>query len=367
MSRPASPLVLGVLGLLLFSAVFGAGFAARIPLGPAAGSPITAAVDMSSSNSIESTQVSQAEHSMQTGQGPPAREDAAMAYDAKDGYVVMYGGFSGGVCLGDTWTYANGTWTQIFGSAPSARCGTAMAYDAKDGYVVLFGGVSNNGVLFSGTFAFSHGHWTQIVSSPSPRPSIGASIVYDAKDGYVVLFGGEAVAKNKTTYLGGTWTYSNGTWTQLAPVSSPAARAWGSMAYDAKDGYVVLFGGDDPIVGGLFGGTWTFAHGKWTQLHPNLEPAAREYSSMTYDATDGYLVLFGGGGHNIVFHDTWTYVNGNWTKLSPPSYPISRFSASMTYDSGDGYALLFGGIGPGPRGNDLNDTWSFVGGNWTQV
>jgi hypothetical protein len=241
-----------------------------------------------------------------------------------------------------------------------------MTYDAKDGYVLLFGGSSGKAVLFSGTFAFSHGHWTQIVARPSPPASIGASMVYDAKDRYVVLFGGEAYPNNKTTYLGGTWTYSNGTWTKLAPVPSPAPRAGASMAYDAKDGYVVLFGGDDPNAGGLFGGTWAFAHGNWTQLHPSLQPAAREYSSMTYDATDGYLVLFGGVGA-VVFHDTWTYVNGNWTKLSPSSYPISRYGPSMTYDSGDGYALLFGGFGPGTGGNYLNDTWSFVGGNWTQV
>jgi hypothetical protein len=366
MSKPASPPVIGVLGLLLFSTVVGAAFAGGSALGPAAGSPITPATDMSSSNSVGSTQVSQAEHSMQTGQGPPTRDDAAMAYDAKDGYVVMYGGSSRAGCLGDTWTYANGTWTQIFGIAPSARCGTAMTYDAKDGYVLLFGGSSGKGVLFSGTFAFSHGHWTQIVARPSPPASIGASMVYDAKDRYVVLFGGEAYPNNKTTYLGGTWTYSNGTWTKLAPVPSPAPRAGASMAYDAKDGYVVLFGGDDPNAGGLFGGTWAFAHGNWTQLHPSLQPAAREYSSMTYDATDGYLVLFGGVGA-VVFHDTWTYVNGNWTKLSPSSYPISRYGPSMTYDSGDGYALLFGGFGPGTGGNYLNDTWSFVGGNWTQV
>jgi hypothetical protein len=305
---------------------------------------------------------------MLTGLGPPAREYGAMAYDAMDGYVVMYGGYSSAGCRGDTWTYWNGTWSQIFGSAPSARCDPAMTYDAKDGYVVLFGGTngSGNGVIFSGTFAFSHGHWTQIVTSPTPPPSIGSSMVYDAKDGYVVMFGGEAYPNNKTTFLGGTWTYSNGTWTKLAPVPSPAPRAWASMAYDPKDGYVVLFGGDNRNVGGVFGGTWTFAYGNWTQLHPNLQPAARYFSSMTYDSADSYMVLFGGEG-TIVFHDTWTYVNGNWTKLSPSSYPISRIGPTTTYDSGDGYALLFGGFGPGTGGNYLNDTWSFVGGNWTKI
>jgi len=67
-------------------------------------------------------------------------------------------------------------------------------------------------------------------------------MAYDAADGYVLLFGGTE-SFNSTTSLGDTWEFHAGQWTQLFPSSSPSPRIFASMAYDAADGYVLLFGG----------------------------------------------------------------------------------------------------------------------------
>ena len=75
---------------------------------------------------------------------PPAREAAAMAYDAATGTVVLFGGYNGHY-LADTWTWDGTTWTKRAPAVhPPGRAEAVMAYDAATGTVVLFGGVNND-------------------------------------------------------------------------------------------------------------------------------------------------------------------------------------------------------------------------------
>jgi hypothetical protein len=74
---------------------------------------------------------------------PPARYGASMAYDAATGTAVLFGGDNQKGCaqLGDTWSWDGTTWTQQAPAAsPPARYEAAMAYDAATGTAVLFGG-----------------------------------------------------------------------------------------------------------------------------------------------------------------------------------------------------------------------------------
>src|SRR5215467_2069219 len=67
---------------------------------------------------------------------PPARLDAAMAYDAATGTVVLFGGLIHGTVLRDTWTWNGTTWTkQAPAASPPARYLASMAYDAATGTV----------------------------------------------------------------------------------------------------------------------------------------------------------------------------------------------------------------------------------------
>src|SRR4029077_8038026 len=125
-------------------------------------------------------------------------------------------------------------------------------------------------------------------TSPSARSDMG--MVYDGSDGSVLLFGGDY----KTANLGDTWVFTGDTWTQLNPSSSPSPRDLPAMVYDAADGYVLLFGGQDVTNGNVLGDTWKFSNGQLTQLSPTTSPLARSDASIAYDAADGYVVLFGG-------------------------------------------------------------------------
>src|SRR5580700_8188819 len=50
------------------------------------------------------------------------------------------------------------------------------------------------------------------------------------------------------------------TWTKLHPANPPGPRSGASLVYDAKDGYVLAFGGTSSA-GNLFNQTWTYASG----------------------------------------------------------------------------------------------------------
>src|SRR5439155_27344629 len=94
-------------------------------------------------------------------------------------------------------------------------------------------------------------------------------------------------------------------------------------------------------------------------------PPSRFGAVMTYDAADGYLLLFGGAstvsGNSA---DTWKFKGGAWKQLTPVTSPPGRNDAVMTFDAANGYVLLFGGLG---FGGDLGDAWRFRAGHWTHV
>jgi hypothetical protein len=158
------------------------------------------------------------------------------------------------------------------------------------------------------------------------------------------------------------------TGTTKAP-PSPGARWGAAMTYDAADGYLLMFGGSHNPVS-----TWEFVHGTWTQLNPTQTPDGRDYPSMAYDPAIGKVVLFGGHTLSLDHNDTWEYSAGQWTNVTstasptPASAPHARAFAGMAYDPSykGGSLILFGG-GYYPT-FELNDTWAFLpNGTWSNI
>ncbi len=320
---------------------------------------------------------------------PTPRSSSVMTYDAKDRYVVLFGGYNGSAYLNETWEFSHGMWVQLApGHSPSPRANATIAYDATDQYVVLFGGY--DGVVLGDTWKFVGGSWTQLLPSTSPPAREDATMSFDARDGYLVLFGGRA----GSTALGDTWTFVKGTWTALTPLSSPSPR-WGSAStFDAADNYVLLFGGASSS--GLLGDTWEFAAGAWTELTPSSPPSPRFEAGMAYDAnaSAGFVVLFGGasrsGSQWVADGDTWRFSNGHWSPIVPSpgvhppgqkglpySSPAARQAFGMTYSIAAGEIVVFGGIVDGdPFSPSLppntqfygpTDTWTYTTEGWSQA
>lgn len=216
------------------------------------------------------------------------------------------------------------------------------------------------------------------VSTPTPTPirppSRGsAHLVYDGQSGGLLLFGGSGTGP--VLGIDDTWTWNGSTWTQQHPVHSPPPRDNGAIAYDAATHQVVLFGGvsdegNTPIIGD----TWIWNGSDWIQQHPATSPPARDFASMAYDAATGQLILFGGGegGKRLPnqapppLNDTWTWNGANWMQLHPANVPGARSQAGMVYDAAVQSVILFGGLDArGPT--ELNDTWAWNGSNWLQL
>ena len=162
-------------------------------------------------------------------------------------------------------------------------------------------------------------------------------------------------------------------WTNQTGIvgKAPPARSFQSSVYDVQDGYVLLFGGLNTSAQTLYGDTWSFSGGHWSQLLPSLAPSPRRAASIAYDPRDGYVVLFGGYGATGPLNDTWQFVGGSWTNITSltpaTNRPPPRFATGMTFDSADGYVLLFGGCTLVGCAASLNDTWSFAGGKWSEI
>ncbi|MCI4360150.1 MAG: PKD domain-containing protein [Thermoplasmata archaeon] len=296
---------------------------------------------------------------------PTAREGAAMAYDPADGRVLLFGGSTGNRTAGDTWAFARGHWSNLtpgLAVSPKPRQHGGFVYDATDSVMVLFGG--HDGSLYlNDTWTFNGTAWNQENSIANPTPREDVMMADDPNDGYVLMFGGEETSGLLTN---DTWTYTGGQWTNetatLTKGVAPPPREDAVFAYDTADHYAVLFSGKRGATG-LYNDTWTFSGGTWTNITWMLaEPAPREAAMFTYDAVDGFLLLFGGLKFPTPFNDQWTFSAGHWTQQIPATSPTPRFDAAMSYypNQGLGFVLLFGGQASSTVATSLlNDTWTY--------
>ncbi len=345
---------------------------------------------------------------------PPGRSWPSLAYDAADGYDVLFGGTNGGSSsLNDTWIYSNGSWEELHPTtAPSGRYGASFAYDANSSaaYVVLFGGAGATS-LDNDTWEFVKGSWQELDPHRAPSPRFGAAMTYDPANGEVILFGG----CGEETCFADTWDFSGGEWTNITPSNSPPELNGSGLVYDAAEGYAVLYGSDlvdDALfpetwtfsggawtnvtasAGGpsgrfasgsvaaeggaspgvvLFGGkqldgaslndTWVFQKGTWTNVSPEDSPAARGFPGFVWDPSLGVDVLFGGIG-TAFFDDTYTWNGTAWARAPAPTLPPARYAPSLAYDAASGTDVLFGGYA-GVGSAALGDTWLFADGIWS--
>ncbi|MCI4360061.1 MAG: hypothetical protein L3J95_06610 [Thermoplasmata archaeon] len=375
---------------------------------------------------------------------PPALVGASLAYDAADGYVVLFGGlYQSAQASGQTWEYLSGRWiniTPFLGlHAPGPRWDAAMVYDGRDGYVLLFGGCNGaplNGMClstFSDTWMFSSGGWKQLILGKPPPPPPGvmpppnllppspgfantglwdASITYDSsfRGGSVVLFGGadapfdfppppptSTTPPPTMTPSFYTWSWSLGAWTNVSTPTHPPAMYGAGLAGGLSDGTAVLFGGTNltrldstlvpmqpgllydagNVTGTTFNASWVLSSsGAWSLASGGLGPSARYDFSMAYDpAGPGTLLVYGGANSSgELLNDSWQWItvpgggmggpSSVWIRaIEPPLFfPGPRWNAAFTYDAADSDFLLFGGRSV--SGSALSDLWLLGSSGW---
>jgi PKD repeat protein len=145
------------------------------------------------------------------------------------------------------------------------------------------------------------------------------------------------------------------------------------MAYDATDGYVVFFGGDNGV--SVLAQTWIFSEGRWINATGDQSnaPPAESWPAMDFDAVYGVVLLYGGCSVAACPNNyTWYYSSEyGWTNLTSVlfSAPPSLFAASLTFaaDPADEISVLEGGCLDRSCTNASNATYAFAGSGWVEI
>lgn len=331
------------------------------------------------------------------GRAPPARGYVHLADEGTQGglLLVLQSSIGCGIAVTQTWRFSNGTWVELQArNVTTSSCpygGYAIRASAPRFLYPIVADPQVGGVLLLGDplWHFTGVNWSVVQPSSDAPWSDTPLMVWDAADGYVLLF--DAWTQPEISgwpYSTGpnsqTWTFSNGTWTNITSrlTISPPGRFGGAMTYDAADQCVVLFGGVN--TGGyslLPNTTWTYRAGNWTARNGSVAhaPVSLYQPSLAYDASDGYVVMFGGSPNwgpylwnpGITFvNETWRFSGGVWSNVTPRGSvaPRPRMGAGFAYDPSQSSVVLFGGIEGNSTGAFLTtDTWEYAGGTWKNV
>ena len=307
---------------------------------------------------------------------PQARAGQAGAWDARDGVLFVFGGYTG-ARLNDLWAYkpargVTGRWTLIPLVGPAARTEASLVWDSADNTLLLFGGADAGGSL-NDVWAYrpvgdgtAPGRWIALsATGGAPSGRHLHSAVWDGANRQMLVFAGET----GPTILRDLWSFhvdslskGRGHWSQLMTAATPAARFAQAAVWDPSGARMLVFGGVNGA-GGFLDDLWAYspgrgaAAGRWANLGTPGIPDARATTGAIWDGVDNALIIFGGTGAGSIRNDTYVY-RGSWSALTRGGAPERRNGSTAVYDTVNNALLLFGGTG---ANGALNDLWQLGG------
>jgi hypothetical protein len=224
-----------------------------------------------------------------SGDVPAARARGMAVYDSDSDQMVLFGGRARDRAQG-TYTNFNDTWLLDLGTlewrqlntgrnGPSARSNPAGGYNPSTGEMIVFGGnESVSGLSFAprnDTWALDveTAEWRRLITTgdrPSARLFHAAAV--DPVSNRLFVFGGGDANAWEGPFLGDLYQLDMDTleWTPLngGGAGAPAGRIWSTITYDAANDRVLLFGGHDDGAVGNNNDTWSFdlQSGVWEAL-----------------------------------------------------------------------------------------------------
>lgn len=334
--------------------------------------------------------------------GPQARTNNAMAYDSRRGVVVMFGGSGGGgtlttAPLSDTWEHDGRRWRFRSVDGPSPRYGCTMAYDARRGVTVLFGGLG--GTLGMGEFEvgvvweWDGATWTRRGFPNGPQGDEYVRSAYDAARGVVLVWPVRDAA--------GMYAYDGTGWTLIPRQDVWPIRESGTWVYDSHRQVVVV---PDSCCGNIWewdGARWTFVAAqayysnavfafdslrqrvvamgmdqtaewdgtRWTSFPQSLADRLNIFGAIAFHERRGVSIAFGGIGTPtsgfVPNDDTLVREGTTWRRQPPATRPPPTYNASMSFDSRRATSMLLGGTAVhGAAISAMSDSWLLRGETW---
>lgn len=316
---------------------------------------------------------------------PAPRIFASIAYDPIRQITVLFGGRNAsGDPLGDTWEWDGVDWRQIAGVGPSPRSGGGMWFDLRGLGIVLFGGGSPS--LYMGdTWLYSNA-WTRLSGHAWPlMGNTPGGVALDSARGRVVHVGSAGD--------GNTWEWDGYRWHHFETPNSPYAARTIQMVFDSArrrtvaivpgfvpgnrtyewDGVAWVVTVPVPFTAGAYfpaafddarrrivsfayatTDTWEYDGSAWIANQTAHWPTTRDGSALAFDPILDKLLCFD-------FGETWVYDGVDWARLNPAVSPSPRSRHAMTTDWARRRVLLFGGA------SYLDDLWEWTGTTWRRL
>ena len=272
--------------------------------------------------------------------GPEARAGHDMVYDAAREITFMFGGYDASAYIVyGTWEWDGTGWTEpVITGGPSNRRGHAMAYDSARQAIVLFGGTPQQDNSDYPTIS-SGETWEYGVSDDEPPViSCPADAAVECNASTEPADTGSATATDVCD-PNPTVTYQDVESAGSCPQSRIITRTW--TATDAAGNVAsctqtITVRDTTPPVLAFTGGQAVGESPVWT-LKAETGPSRRDWTAMAYDAKRGVTVLFGGrffdGSSLIHYDDTWEWDGNAWTEIEVEvAGPSPRSLHAMVYD-----------------------------------
>ena len=259
-------------------------------------------------------------------------------------------------------------WTPLPGAGPRVRNLAAAAFDHAREELVLFGGVRPREPQ-DDLWAWKAGTWRRIADT-SVGPRDHHVMAYDSDRERVVLFGGSGArpegAERRLSPVD-TWEWDGQAWRQAA-IAGPSSRGRSAMVYDEARREMVLFGGGGSEI---LGDTWLWNGKQWRQATV-AGPPARYAHALAYDAHRRVVILYGGSSAYRparYLTDMWEWNGEKWTEVTLPAVnPGPRYSPGMEYDRARRRIVLYGGMQEVEgKARYVFDTWEWDGRRWTVI
>ena len=210
---------------------------------------------------------------------PPSRQFYALTPEPHGRGVLLFGGaelalgpLPGGTAMRDMWRWDGALWLEVpQPQRPSARGGAAVATDATNEQVVLFGGFTAALDALGDTWVWDGVTWTDAAPAVTPPPRGQGAFACGA--GRCVLFGGWLGTLGSE--LGDTWVWDGTTWMRLPTgTTRPSPRAGAALVFDPVNQRFVLHGGVATKGGsrGAVGETWVLDTSGWRMLVMGTSP-----------------------------------------------------------------------------------------------
>ncbi|MFK7827162.1 MAG: FN3 associated domain-containing protein [Oligoflexales bacterium] len=252
----------------------------------------------------------------------------------------------------ETWSYKNGTWSQLGSQAITFQT-TTLVHNQADGKNYLFIYPSGSGGSDFDAYQFNTltNNWDTYSISGLPQPGNAPNSMnatYNSDLGKVIL--NYAESGTIKTYI---LDHSTGTFS----ISSQGAiaKTFYHIAHDAKQKKTLGYGRVPPTWAPTYiGASYTFDHGTqtWSEVITENNP---DIEVLKYH--DGLEKIIAFGASQTAHAETWVFDGEEWQELNPLSQPKSRTVGLMVYDPDRNTLVVYGGRDKFSQA--LSDMWEF--------